>query len=255
MAVCTKKCRGSKLKGKDSNKQLFPYSFGRICTRKKPGLIRLADTQERQPCECYHQWGCSLEGCRGPASRPPYLKLERGGHIRDLTLKGRPSRLLWQPIPPALVGSAQLQVSGNASCWFIVKIPSSFKSRKAGRVITNRHMPSPWNLTRCPQKTQDLLFMPSAAQVQSPNSNSKNARLKGAFSAVKPTFRAEKPDFTARKASLSARKVCFSTEEVPFQYLHFLLGFCLRRAVAKFIIPDWGDKVDFWIGLLYRPAR
>jgi hypothetical protein len=24
---------------------------------------------------------------------------------------------------------------------------------------------------------------------------------------------------------------------------------------AKFIVPDWGDKVDSGIGLLYRPAR
>jgi hypothetical protein len=26
-------------------------------------------------------------------------------------------------------------------------------------------------------------------------------------------------------------------------------------AVAKFIVPDWGDKVDSGIGLSYRPAR
>jgi hypothetical protein len=25
--------------------------------------------------------------------------------------------------------------------------------------------------------------------------------------------------------------------------------------VAKFIVPDWGDKVDSDIGLSYRPAR
>jgi hypothetical protein len=26
------------------------------------------------------------------------------------------------------------------------------------------------------------------------------------------------------------------------------------RTVAKFIAPDWGDKVNFGIGLSYRPA-
>jgi hypothetical protein len=25
--------------------------------------------------------------------------------------------------------------------------------------------------------------------------------------------------------------------------------------VAKFIVPDWGDKVDFGIGLSYRPTK
>ncbi len=25
--------------------------------------------------------------------------------------------------------------------------------------------------------------------------------------------------------------------------------------VAKFIVPDWGDKVDYGIGFSYRPAR
>jgi hypothetical protein len=28
-----------------------------------------------------------------------------------------------------------------------------------------------------------------------------------------------------------------------------------ERPVAKFIVPDWGDKVDSGIGLSYRPAR
>ncbi len=27
------------------------------------------------------------------------------------------------------------------------------------------------------------------------------------------------------------------------------------QAVAKFIVPDWGDKVDAGIGLSYLPAR
>jgi hypothetical protein len=28
-----------------------------------------------------------------------------------------------------------------------------------------------------------------------------------------------------------------------------------KKPVAKFIVPDWGDKVDSGIGLSYRPAR
>jgi hypothetical protein len=30
---------------------------------------------------------------------------------------------------------------------------------------------------------------------------------------------------------------------------------CFASSVAKFVIPDWGNKVDSGIGLSYRPAR
>ncbi len=29
----------------------------------------------------------------------------------------------------------------------------------------------------------------------------------------------------------------------------------VQNAVAKFIVPGWGEKVDYGIGLSYRPAR
>jgi hypothetical protein len=32
------------------------------------------------------------------------------------------------------------------------------------------------------------------------------------------------------------------------------IGFVQLRTDAKFIVPDWGDKVDSGMGLSYRPA-
>jgi hypothetical protein len=31
--------------------------------------------------------------------------------------------------------------------------------------------------------------------------------------------------------------------------------YCIQDPVAKFIVPDWLEKVDFGIGSSYRPAR
>jgi hypothetical protein len=33
------------------------------------------------------------------------------------------------------------------------------------------------------------------------------------------------------------------------------IRYCIQDPVAKFIVPDWVEKVDFGIGLSYRPAR
>jgi hypothetical protein len=33
------------------------------------------------------------------------------------------------------------------------------------------------------------------------------------------------------------------------------LSLPIRSPEAKFLVPDWGDKVDSGIGLSYRPAR
>jgi hypothetical protein len=37
--------------------------------------------------------------------------------------------------------------------------------------------------------------------------------------------------------------------------LNFVRIFFARGSVAKFFVPDWGDKVDSGIGLSYRAAR
>ncbi len=188
--------------------------------------------------QCDHQWGWRLEGCHGPAFRP--LELEKGGNIRDLPVIVYPYRLPWRPIPPALVGAAQLRVSGNVSCWFIkhtviIKITQGITSRPNAVSATNARFafsgPVP---LKCRVRIKRGLWKGS---------------LRKADISCRKTY------FTARKVGFSAQKVGFSAEEVPFQYLLFLLGFGLRRAVAKFIIPDWGDKVDSGIGLLYQPAR
>ncbi len=37
-------------------------------------------------------------------------------------------------------------------------------------------------------------------------------------------------------------------------YFISVLQMCVNIAEAQFIVPDWGDKVDNGIGLLYRPG-
>jgi hypothetical protein len=32
-------------------------------------------------------------------------------------------------------------------------------------------------------------------------------------------------------------------------------SFSFRKSEDQFIVPDWGDKVEYGIGLSYRPAR
>ncbi len=43
------------------------------------------------------------------------------------------------------------------------------------------------------------------------------------------------------------------------KYLYLIMYYCstvsMHWSEAQFIVPDWGDKVEFGIGLSYRPAR
>jgi len=61
--------------------------------------------------------------------------------------------------------------------------------------------------------------------------------------------------YVAWRAGITNRVVIPPARLGSLKGYKFGLVLTLTNPVAKFIVPDWGDKVDSGIGVSYRPAK